>query len=201
VTAGTRRRFVVLVVRDTEGGVTKSAVRIASFLLLYVAACSPAAGAAAPFDPRAPSEGGGSHAAPLPDAGVPAARDAGAADRLSEETHLPKDAIATFVSGGHAGARFKATLFANDAARPLFAAAGGTASGRVQVTSGARIVMTHADARDAKGPILVMTREKEWRFEAYDGDGTRLSVETASCAACHREAGPGRDGVYPLPRP
>jgi len=96
-----------------------------------------------------------------------------------------------FVSAGHAE-RFDAVVWANDAARSAWAAAG-------DMPEGAMLVEELID-RDRRGdrPAGLLVMEKGatlWRFTAVGPAGeVATGARTALCAACHREA--ARDGAF-----
>jgi hypothetical protein len=106
---------------------------------------------------------------------------------------------ARFLSKGHAGGRWDADVYANDAG----AAALGVERG--EVPAGARFVEEHFERSDggAAGPIMMMEKRApgfdpgggDWRYVTVGarGDVVKDGV-VESCAGCHGEA-PG-DHVF-----
>lgn len=97
-----------------------------------------------------------------------------------------------FVSAGHAE-RFDAIVWANEAARAAWSAAG-------DMPDGAMLVEEVID-RDRRGErfagLLVMDKAggASWRFTAVGPAGEVVTGDRLSpCATCHREA--PRDGVF-----
>jgi hypothetical protein len=94
----------------------------------------------------------------------------------------------SFVSWGHAGGRYAATVYVTKTARDGVVAA-------TEVAPGTEVVMTTVDrATHAPGPTLFMLKEPSstWRF------GTLETPEgPALCARCHAEA--PRDHLFALP--
>ena len=103
-------------------------------------------------------------------------------------TRLARVGPDSFVSWGHAGGRYAATVYVTKTARDGVVAA-------TEVAPGTEVVMTTVDrATHAPGPTLFMLKEPSstWRF------GTLETPEgPALCARCHAEA--PRDHLFALP--
>lgn len=162
--------------------------------------------AACPAPPMDPV--GISHSGHVADGGSPS-KDPSASPAAPKPT-LPADARnaadqvgEAFASGGHAGYRFQATLFANTLARPLLE------PGRREPPNGARFVMAHEEQvarRDESkkvwtaGPILIMNRAADrWEYSAFDARGVKLPLEGHVCDSCHTNS--PNNGVFPVPVP
>jgi len=95
-----------------------------------------------------------------------------------------------FVSWGHAGGRFFATVFVNPEAKDVVFRGGA-------LPAGTMLVMTHVEKTTRKpGPTYFMQKEgASWRFGVSSGDGGKDAL--ALCARCHTEA--PHDAVFVLP--
>jgi hypothetical protein len=111
--------------------------------------------------------------------------------------------VASFVSRGHAGGRFRAELVANAAGSAHLGDAGGS------FEVGTVFLMKHREnaADAAKGPTLIMEKKAKG-FDAAHGDWNYRVVDTsgklreegalARCFMCHDDA--PHDRVFTLPR-
>jgi hypothetical protein len=108
-------------------------------------------------------------------------------------TRLARVGPDSFVSSGHAGGRYAATVYVTPAAKDVVLRVG------TVVAPGTEIVMTNVDrASHTPGPTLFMQKEPSgaWRF------GTRETTDAkheglALCARCHAEA--TGDHIFGLP--
>ena len=108
-------------------------------------------------------------------------------------TRLARVGPDSFVSSGHAGGRYAATVYVTPAAKDTALRADGV------VAAGTEIVMTNVDrVTHAAGPTFFMQKEPSgaWRFATQETTNVK-SDGLALCARCHAEA-PG-DHVFGLP--
>jgi hypothetical protein len=150
------------------------------------------------------------HAAPLQGVGLPT--DLPASSRAAATVapaptspipadfadHLARVGPDAFVSWGHAGGRFVATVYVTPEARATVLGAG------ADLAPGTLIVMADVDRRThGPGPTFFMHKEaplagapSEWRFGVVE-DPAAHADDLALCVRCHDEA--PHDHVFRLP--
>lgn len=96
--------------------------------------------------------------------------------------------LGELVSRGHAGGRYHATLYANDAAARAWR------SSAAKMPAGALLAAAHSD-RQGPGPLLVMHKRSagydpdhgDWYYAVADRDARHVLRQgrLPDCAACH----------------
>ena len=172
---------------------------LAASVLAYALACgcAPHEGTGTIGSSSAP--GGGSLAVPTSDGGAPrgAASSPIPSDFRTAMTHVNG---ARFLSRGHAGGRWDADVYADQAAATTLAGAPGAAT----VSPGQRFVEEHFERGDGgAGPIMMMEKRPpgfdpehgDWRYVVVGSRGDVVKDgKVESCAGCHGDA-PG-DHVF-----
>jgi hypothetical protein len=115
------------------------------------------------------------------------------------KTQLARVGADSFVSWGHAGGRYSATVYVTPAAKSTLFQAG------ADVATGTEVVMTDVETAGHKpGPTFFMLKDApaagapsgEWRYGIVESPGAKAS-ELTLCARCHAEA--PHDHVFALP--
>jgi len=129
-----------------------------------------------------------------------ASADAGSPIAPDFAARLTRVGAESFVSWGHAGGRYSASLYVTPAAKDaLFRR-------DAPLPDGTELVLTETDKATRKpGPTYFMKREAPtadaspgaWRYGIVDGVA-RPADAFALCARCHAEA--GWDGVFAVPK-